>query len=345
MDTYSLLKSLIDIPCPSGYENGLQKTIIDIVSPLVDKIELDVQGNLVAYKKAKSVNSKTLMFIAHADEVGLLVQYIEDDGYIRFSKIGGVDIQILKGRNVVILHEKKEISGVIGVRPIHMENEDSKHKVDISELWIDIGTCSKAETESLVSIGDPIIMDSKLSRLTNNKVSGKACDDKAGIVTLIKALEVLKQNQIESQYNIVLVISVQEEVGARGATTASFNINPDIGIAIDVAHATDYPTINKAKHGDIRLGGGVIIPTSADTSRSIQAKFKDIAMSQNIPFQSLAISGQSGTDAQAIQISRGGCLVGLLSIPCRYMHSPAEVISFTDIEYAAKLIVEFCRVV
>lgn len=342
MNIQSLFKSLVELPSPSGYENGLQRRIIDIISPLVDKVELDIQGNLLAYKYAKKEGAKTLMLMAHADEIGLMVQYIEDDGFIRISKIGGVDASLLTGRAVTIFHEGEEVSGIIGARPVHLGKDDPNSSIDISELWVDIGSCSRSETESLVSIGDPVLVDSKFVSLSNNFVSGRACDDKAGIITIIKALDLIQSRDAENQFNIVAVMSVQEEVGSRGATTATYSINPDIGIAIDVAHASDYPTINKAKYGDIRLGNGVAIPIGSDLSGCIQKRLKEIAERNGISHQTLALPGHSWTDAHAIQVSRGGCLVGLLSIPCRYMHSPVEVVSVKDIEYAAQLLAEYC---
>lgn len=342
MDTLNLLNTLLETPSPSGYENSLQRRILDIISPIVDKVDYDIHGNLIAYKYSIKENAKTVMLMAHADEIGLMVQYIEDGGFIRVSKIGGIDVSLLKGRKVVILHNGEKISGVIGARPEHMNKEDMKSSIDVSELWVDIGACSRFESESLVAIGDPVILDSECFSLSNNLVSGRACDDKAGIVSLIKALDIINARNSENQYNIVVVISVQEEVGSRGATTATYKIKPDIGIAIDVAHASDYPTINKAKYGDVRLGNGVAIPIGTDLSICIQRQLMETAKHHNIPYQALALPGHSWTDAHAIQVTRGGCLVGLLSIPCRYMHSPVEVVSTEDVEYTAQLIAEYC---
>lgn len=343
MDTSNILKLLVETPSPCGYEDNIQTKISDILTPFVDSIELDVQGNLIAYKYSKSQNAKTLMLVAHADEIGLMVQHIEDNGYIRFSKIGGIDVQILKGRKIIVLHDGAEVPGVIGVRPIHMENENSKSKLDISDLWIDVGTCSKSETESFISVGDPILLASSYTALNNDMVSGRACDDKAGIAAVIKSLSILNENQYKCQYNIAIVLSVQEEVGSCGATIATNKIKPDIGIAIDMTHATDYPTINRAKYGEIGLGKGVVIPIGTDLSCVIQKKMKQIAKQNDIMFQPQALPGHSLTDAHAVHIANNGCMSGLLSIPCRYMHSPIEVVSLNDIDYTARLLAEFCH--
>lgn len=342
MNNAEVFKVLINTPSPSGYEENLQMKVQNIISPFVDKTVLDNQGNLLCYKKAtNAIQPKTIMLTAHIDEIGMLVHYIDENGYIRFSKLGGVDIQVLKGRNVLISHEDKFIPGVIGSKPVHMKNENAKTEFDISDLWIDIGSNSKNETESIVEIGDPIVIDADLKMLQNNIITGRGCDDKVGVMVLIKTMELLSSK--ECCHNIIAVMTVQEEVGLRGAITAAFDINPDIGIAIDVAHATDYPTVNKTKHGDIRIGRGVIIPRGTDLTIQLQRRFQEIAKEMNIPFQALALPGPSGTDAHAIQVSRGGCMTGLLCIPCRYMHTPVETVSICDIENAAKLLSKYCR--
>lgn len=344
MNNEEVFKVLINTPSPSGYEENLQMKVQNIISPFVDKTVLDTQGNLLCYKQAtNSVRPKTIMLTAHIDEIGMLVRFIDENGYIRFSKLGGVDIQALKGRNVLISHQDKFIPGVIGSKPVHMKNENTKTELDISDLWIDIGSNSKNETESIIEIGDPIVIDAELKTLQNNIITGRGFDDKVGVMVLLKTMELLSSK--ECSHNIIAVMTVQEEVGLRGATTATFDINPDIGIAIDVAHATDYPTVNKAKHGDIRIGRGVIIPIGTDLSIQLQRRFQEIAKKTQIPYQALALPGPSGTDAHAIQISRGGCKTGLLSIPCRYMHTPVETVSICDIENAAKLLAEYCIMV
>ena len=185
------------------------------------------------------------------------------------------------------------------------------------------------------------ILESSVHQLSNNLISGRGCDDKVGITVLIKVLECLAKEDFE--YKIVFVSSVQEEVGLRGATTAAYSVNPDICIALDVAHATDYPGINKAKYGNIKLGQGLVITYGTDLTADIQHDLVSIANNNSIPYQILAQPGSSGTDIHAVQVSRGGCASGLISIPCRYMHTPAEVVSLADLESTVKLISLFCK--
>lgn len=327
---------------PSGYEDNFRSQLKSIVLPLVDSLSEDIQGNLICYKYSPiPEDSNTIMFIAHMDEVGLMVSYIEDDGFIRFTCIGGVDLLILIGRKVKIIHDGNEIPGVIGTKPFHMKRHPGCGDLDESELWIDIGASGKAEVEKKVSIGDCIIVDSPFTELQNGNIASRACDDKAGVVALINLLEQLKDSHVNS--NIAVVFSVQEELGLRGAKTASFFVSPDVCIAVDVAHATDYPSINRAKYGDIRIGKGPVIPCGSDLTPKVQNTLRTISQQEGIPFQQLALSSPSGTDSNVVQLNKSGCATGLIAIPCRYMHSPVEVISPYDIECITIVLSEFCK--
>lgn len=342
MEIKNILKELTDIPSPSGFENAIRSVIKGMVNPFVDTIVEDVFGNLICKKNAEVPDAtKTIMFIAHMDEVGLMVTYIEDSGIIRFAKIGGVDVSIMKGKHVQITHNNSVVHGVIGVRPVHMRKESEQRDSDFSDLWIDIGAKNKAEASKYVSVGDCAVIQSDLIEMPNNLISCRGCDDKAGVASLIKMLEIIANKDVA--YNIVVVMSAQEEIGLRGAKISSFNINSDICIAIDVAHATDYPTINKAKHGDVKLGDGPVIPTGADFSQSIQEKLRDISRSIDINYQIIALPSSSGTDVNAVITTKGGCYSGLVSIPCRYMHSPIECISIKDVENVSELLSKFCE--
>ena len=330
MDTVKdMLSSLTSISAPSGYEMPIVQFLKDKLSVYSNlKIEEDVLGNLIVTKKGKT--DKTIMLVAHCDEIGLMVSYIEESGYVRFTRIGGVDNRLLKGRQVKILHNGSECYGVIGTIPIHMRQNSNTKEVDESELWIDIGCVNKEETEKLVSVGDSIVIDSTYYEMPNNIIACRGLDNKAGVATLLKVLSLICD--IECDVNISVVFSAQEEVGLRGVKTATYSISPDICIVVDVAHATDYPMINKAKYGDIHIGDGPIIPIGSDLTFAIQRKLQDITHSLNLEYQSLALSGFSGTDANAAQVTKIGCATGLISIPCRYMHSPVEVVSLDDIQ-------------
>lgn len=342
MDLIQLLQPISATVSPSGYEDNIRLLLKSIVLPLVDDCTEDVHGNLICYKHcSKPESCKTIMYIAHMDEVGLMVTYIEESGYIRFTCIGGVDLQILIGRNVKIIHNGTEIPGIIGAKPYHMKRHPVSGDFEESELWIDIGVSGKEEAEKLVSVGDCVVIDTPFTKLPNGQIASRGCDDKAGVVALINMLGLIKDAHIKS--NIVVVFSVQEEVGLRGAKTASYFVSPDTCIAVDVAHATDYPSINKAKYGDIRIGGGPVIPCGSDLTPAIQNSLKQISQQKGIIFQQLALSSPSGTDANAVQLTKDGCATGLISIPCRYMHTPVETISLVDVESVSEVLAEFCK--
>lgn len=341
MELIDIFEKLHKTPSPSGQEQIAQSIVNNLVIPFVDDVSCDIHGNLIAVKKAEhSENAKTLMLVAHVDEIGLMVSHIEDSGFIRFTKIGGVDTSILRGRSVHILHNDELIPGVIGCKPIHMKDHGEKD-LDVSDLWIDVGAKSCEEAQKVISIGDSIVWDSSYCRLHDSLISGRGCDDKVGVAVLIKVLESLSNNDLD--VNIVFVSSVQEEVGLRGATTSAYNIKPDICVAVDVAHATDYPGINKAKYGNIKLGNGPVVSYGTDLTSSIQKVITNIAIEHSIPYQVLAQPGSSGTDVHAVQISRGGCASGLISIPCRYMHTPVEVVSEDDMVNAVNILSLFCK--
>ena len=343
METCAIIKELTSIPSPSGFEENAQSAVKKIISPYVDEVTDDVQGNLICRRFAKTTKfAKNIMLMAHIDEVGMMVTHVEPSGFIRFSKIGGVDPQLLQGHRVIILHNNSYVNGVVGALPIHMKNKDiQKSSLQFTDLWIDIGAVNREEAFQKIQIGDPIIIDNTTIVLSDDVISSRACDDKAGVAALLLTAKMLKGKDLSN--NIVFVTSVQEEIGMRGAIVASYNIQPDVCIVIDVTHATDYPSVQKSQYGEINIGAGVAIPVGSDLSVSMQHKLIELATKMGIPFQRFALPGASGTDAHAAQVSRGGCLTGLVSIPCRYMHSPVECVSPNDVKKVAELLTAFCE--
>lgn len=341
MQSSHLLQRLSLVGSPSGYEGNIRSLLKTIVSPFIDCCKEDVLGNLICYKHSLSPNCNTLMFVAHMDEIGLMVSYIEESGYIRFTRIGGVDLMLLPGRSVNIIHNGTVVTGVIGAKPYHMKKHSVSCEPDESELWIDIGASRKEDAEKKVSIGDCVVIDSSFTKLSDNLSVSRGCDDKAGVVALVNMLELIKDDRFNCE--IVVVFSVQEEVGLRGAKTASYCVSPDICIAVDVEHATDYPNINRAKYGDIRIGYGPVIPYCSDLSNAVQNSLRQISTQKGIAFQQLALPASSGTDANVVQLTKKGCATGLVSIPCRYMHTPVELISLSDVDSISIILAEFCK--
>lgn len=335
----SILKELSLYIAPSGFESNIKQYLIQLTKDLTLYSKEDVFGNIFWVKKGLS--EKTIMIIAHLDEVGLIVKNVDKSGFIRIDRVGGVNPQLLRGTKIKIMHDDKIVNGIIGCKPYHMKDGPKPGDIEFSDLWVDIGVDNRYNALQEIAIGDVAVVESSFVELYNSLVSGRAMDNHAGLAAMMLIMGML--NNSNTDYNIVFVASSQEELGGRGAIIAASNINPDIAIAIDTCHATDYPTVNTAKYGDIKLGNGSIIPIGTDYSQAIQKKLKETALSINTPIQIEAGAGPSGTDINKIQTAGHGCLTGLVGIPCRYMHTPNEVVSLKDIVSCIEVISEFIK--
>ncbi|MBA7604384.1 putative aminopeptidase YsdC [subsurface metagenome] len=339
-DLKEFFNALVMAPSPSGFEQPAQEVYRNFVKDYADEVRTDVHGNVIALKKGKG--KYKMMVSGHADEVGLMVNYIDDEGYIYFSTIGGIDFSLLPGLKVDIHSKDGVIKGVIGRKAIHMMEKDERDKpVKSEDLWIDIGAKDKKEAFKMVSIGDPITYEAGVVELPNNLVVTKATDNKAGVFASGALLKYLTDTEIS--VNLYCVSSVQEEVGLRGARTSAYGINPDIGLAFDVTTATDHPKTDKKKYGEIFLNKGPVISRGANINPIIYDLIIGAAKENKIDYQ---ISGEprgTGTDANIMQLTRSGVATGLISFPNRYMHSPVEIISLKDLENAIKLGGEFIK--
>ncbi len=337
---FQYLKELLESPGPSGFEQEVQKVFRSFASGFCDDVRTDVHGNVVAFKKG--TRDKKIMLTAHIDEIGFMVRHIDEHGCIRFDSIGGVDPTLLPGLAVKIYHEGNAVNGVVGKKPIHLMDQEERNKaVKLDQLWIDIGAGSAEEAKKVVSVGDYITFRPSVTELPGALVSSKSLDDRIGVFVLSSVLRELSDQK--DLPDIYVVSSVQEEVGLRGAVTSTYNIRPDIGIAVDVTHASDYPSIDKNKHGDIKLGEGCVLHVGANINSRVLEVLKKTAGEAGIGFQLEASPRNTGTEANVVQLSRGGVATGLVSIPLRYMHGPGEIVSLRDTESAIRLISEFCR--
>ncbi len=333
-------EDLVLAPSPSGFEQPAQDVYRRYVEKYADEIKTDIHGNVIA--KKNGTGNLRFMVVGHADEIGLMVNYIDDNGFIRFVPIGGVDTSILPGLRVQIYHEKKVIKGVIGKKPIHLlKPEERKNAAKLEDLWIDIGARDKKDAEKKVSIGDPITFMPGLDILNEDIITTKATDNKAGVYIAGLLLKELHKKKIEA--NIFAVSSVQEEIGLRGATTSSFGIDPHVAIAIDVTHAIDYPGLSKEQLGETNLAKGPTITVGANINPQVFKLMKKAAEQAKIDYQIQAAPRGTGTDANAIQLTRSGVATGLISIPNRYMHTPSEIISTKDLDSSVKLLLEFVK--
>lgn len=329
-------------PSPSGSEQPIIKKMAMFLKDYIDELTIDNYGNLIALKYGANSNKK-LMLAAHADEVGMMVTHIDNNGFLSFQEIGGIDTNLLPGQRVEIHNHQGVVTGIIGKKPIHLQDRDAKAKdYDAEDLWIDIAAKDKEEAESKVEVGDYITYQTQPVVLQHDVWTSKALDDKVGLLTLVEVAKALDGKQ--PAMDVYFVASVQEELGARGIRTAALGINPDYGIAIDVTHATDYPTCSPQKSGEIKVGNGIVIAKGPNINKTIGRKFIDLAKQQNIKYQIEPIARPTGTDANFMQVSGTGVKTALLSIPCRYMHSPNEIVSLVDVNEGVRLLTHFCDV-
>jgi endoglucanase len=307
------------------------------MKPFADRIETDVHGNVVVGLNPKG--APKVMLAGHCDQIGMMVRFIDDNGYIFFSPIGGIDPSVLPGSRVTVHTRHGPIDGIIGRKPVHvLKPEERGGKVEIRELWVDIGSRNKKETEELVRVGDPITFRLEMVGLGNDLVTSPAFDNKCGTFVVMEALRLCAARKISCA--LFSVSTVQEEIGLRGATTSCFGLDPQVGIAVDVTHATDYPDIDKRVNGDIKVGAGPAVATGPNINPRLESLFLQAAKSKRIPYQREAAPGGTGTDANAMQLTRAGVATALISIPNRYMHTPVEVVSLSDLDSAAQLIAE-----
>ena len=338
----NILKDLLMTPSPSGSEQPIIKKMAMFLKDYIDELTIDNYGNLIALKYGANSNKK-LMLAAHADEVGMMVTHIDNNGFLSFQEIGGIDTNLLPGQRVEIHNHQGVVTGIIGKKPIHLQDRDAKAKdYDAEDLWIDIAAKDKEEAESKVEVGDYITYQTQPVVLQHDVWTSKALDDKVGLLTLVEVAKALDGKQ--PAMDVYFVASVQEELGARGIRTAALGINPDYGIAIDVTHATDYPTCSPQKSGEIKVGNSIVIAKGPNINKTIGRKLIDLAKQQNIKYQIEPIARPTGTDANFMQVSGTGVKTALLSIPCRYMHSPNEIVSLVDVNEGVRLLTHFCDV-
>lgn len=336
----AFLVDLLHARSPSGAEFEAQKVFDQYVKPVADTYEKDAMGSRIA-----SLNTKgdpVLMLAGHMDELGLIITYVNKDGFIYFDTIGGHDRTIISGRRVVIQTANGVVKGVTGKRAIHlMEEADRKKVPEIHEIWIDIGARSKKEALERIAIGDTATYDHEFELINGSIGTARAFDNKVGAYVVGETLIRLAAAKKKLAARVVAVATTQEEIGCRGATTTAYSVNPHIALAVDVGHATDHPDCDHRKYGETTLGGGPIICRGPNINPKVYDRLIKAAKKLKIPYQLEADPRPTGTDARSIQIARGGVATGLVSIPLRYMHTPSEIVDLEDVERVVQLFVEF----
>jgi len=343
VDSTSLgfFKTILEPPSPAGYEGAVQGFVRDYVKDFADEVRTDLHGNVIVVKNPDS--PLRVMLAGHCDQIGLIVQHIDDDGFLYIQQIGGWDPQVLIGQRMTVWTDNGPLFGVIARKPIHLLNEEERKQVPkMKDLWLDIGAANKEEASKAVRIGDAVTVELGFHTAKNNFAVSPAMDDKAGCWVVIEALRRACQGG-KLKCGLYAVSTVQEELGLRGAKTSAFGIDPQVGVAVDVTHATDCPTIDKKEEGDVRLGRGPVIHRGPNMNHKVVERLIDAATVSKIDYQLVASGKATGTDANAMQVNRAGMATGLVSIPNRYMHSPVEMISLDDIDRAADLLARFAE--
>jgi endoglucanase len=332
---HDFLKTLLTTPRPSGYEQPVQAVVRDYVQSFADTVKTDRHGNVIV---GKTVDAPLRVLLAgHCDQIGLVVSHIDDRGFLYTIPIGGWDPQQLIGQRMTVWTKNGPIPAVIARKPIHLLESSERDKVvKLEDMWLDIGAKDKEESVSLVRIGDPVTLELGYQELRNGLANAPGMDNVTGTWVVIEALRRAAQQGL--RVAAYAVSTVQEEIGLRGAQTSTFGIDPVIGIAVDVTHATDCPTIDKRQNGDVKLGGGPVIDRGPIVNPRLFERLVETAAAKAIPVQITAHGRSTGTDANAIQLSRAGVVTGLVSIPNRYMHSAVETIALADLDHAADLL-------
>ena len=332
------LTDIVNAVSPTGYEGEAQKAFRRHMEGVADAIEGDAHGNVMAILNPQG--SPRVMLAGHCDELGFQIRYVDDDGFLFFFPLGGHDQGIVPGRRVTVHTANGPVPGVIGKKAVHLMTEEERKKPsEIKKLWIDIGAKTKDRALELVKIGDPVTYNEQLVEPDGGLAVGRGFDDKIGVFTVGHALQLLKGQQIAPA--VYAVSTVQEEIGMRGAHTAAFGIDPTVGIAVDVTFATDHPSMEKAELGEIKVGAGPVIARGPNISHKVFDRLVAAAEDTGIPYQVEAISRGTGTDANPIQLTRAGVATGLVSVPSRYMHTPAELVSLEDAENVGRLLAAF----
>jgi endoglucanase len=334
----AFFQKLLETPSPSGFEAPIQEVVREYVSGFADHVETDLHGNVIACCNPKG--KVRVLLAGHCDQIGMLVSYIDELGFVYTQTIGGWDPQQLIGQRVTVWAKQGPLHGVIARKPIHLLNDDErKQVVKTQDLWIDVGVASRDEAQKLIRVGDPVTLALGYQPMRNDLANSPGMDDKTGLWVVMEALRRAKTRGLSCA--LYAVSTVQEEIGLRGARTSTHSIDPHIGIAVDVTHATDCPTIDKRQNGEVGLGKGPVIARGPNVNPVVVDQLISTCDDLDIPFQLAGVGRAMSNDANSIQVSRGGVATASVAIPNRYMHSAVETISLRDIDYAANLLAAF----
>lgn len=341
-ESLAFLRRLLDTPGPSSFEAAPARVWRAEAKQFARNVEADVAGN--SFATLEGTGGPRVMFAGHIDEIGVMVTHVDEEGYLSFDTIGGWDPQVFVGQRVVLLGRSGQVTGVVGKKAIHLMDKDERDKVSkVEDLWIDIGALSRSEAEARIRIGDPGVLAAGVIEFPNGRLVSRCIDNRIGAFVVLEALRQLAAEP--RQATITAVATTREEIAASGggARSSASRLEPHVAIVVDVTHATDYPGLEKRKHGDFRLGGGPIISRGASVSEIVFDLLVEAADEERIPYKVEAASRDTHTDAEAIFNAHRGVATGLVSVPNRYMHSPNEMVALEDLDRTARLLATFAR--
>ena len=338
-----VLLDLLTARGPSGYEKA-PAAVWRAAAQSFAEVSTDLVGTplaLVAPRKGAKGSPRRLLVMGHIDEIGLIVTHIDEDGYLWFGEVGGWDAQILVGQRIVLDTRGGPVKGVVGRKPIHLLRAEERKKVaEIRELHIDIGARDGAEARAMVRVGDVAVIDADPVELPNGRLVSRALDNRLGSFIALEAARMVAAAG-GSAWELAAVAVAQEETTFGGSRTSAFSLAPDAAIVVDVTHATDAPGIEVKESGKHELGSGAVIGRGSILNDGVFELLHEAAEAEKIPFTIEASGRHTGTDADAVHLSRGGVPTGLISIPLRYMHSPVELVELADVMACAQLIAAF----
>jgi putative aminopeptidase FrvX len=342
-DSVSFLERLLDTPGPSGFEAAPARVWRAEAERFAARVDVDVSGN--SFAVVNPGGAPRVMLAGHVDEIGLMLTHVDDDGFLYFDGIGGWDSQVLVGQRVRLQGRHGEVAGVIGKKPIHLMKPDEREKVSkITDLWIDVGASGRPAVAELgLRVGDPAVLDARMLRMGEDRIVSRAIDNRIGAFVVLEALRLLANRTTRPRACVAAVATTQEEIAYHGggARTSAHRFKPDVALVVDVTFATDSPQVEKKQVGEHRLGGGPVLGRGSAIHPLVFDRLASVAEKAGIPHTIQANARATHTDADAIHLSRDGVATGVVSVPNRYMHSPNEMVSLSDLEATARLLAAF----
>jgi endoglucanase len=341
MNEHSLtfLKRLLAIPGPSGDEAAAGRAWRTEAATFADNVVADVHGNSYAHLMG---SGPRVLLAGHIDEIGLMISYIDDNGFLFFDVIGGWDTQVFVGQRVRLLGKQGEVIGLVGKLPIHLiKSEDRTTASNIEGLWIDIGATSGDEARQQVRVGTVGVIDAPLYELPHGRIASRSLDNRIGAFVVLEALRLL--HAARPTASVAAIATTHEETGSAGAMIAAFDYAPHVALVVDLTFATDHPDSNQRRDGAVRLGGGPVLSRGGANNPLIFERLCTLAEQEHIPYAVQITPRKTGTDADQIHTARSGVASAIISVPSRYMHTPNEMVALEDVEHCARLIAAFVR--